>query len=264
MIVQAAQVDARAASDITVTPSHRARHQRAFRVEIVVLIALALGVFGFAWLANVAHTTPYFDYDLPIALAIQSIQWPPLVAFLDACSWIGFPPQSNLIFGSIILGLALIGRRGAAAGLLFAAAGSASLWYLIAPLVERPRPSPDLVHVVAPLGNTSFPSGHVVNLTAIFGFLIFLVVTQLRPSWGRTLLLILLAMPIAGIGISRVYAGQHWPSDVLGGYLLGLIWLGITVVLYRRAAQYQTHGRLFWRRPDESAAPQPPTRRVNG
>jgi len=243
------------AADAALSPEHRARHRRAFRVEIASQVAVVLATIGFAGLAVVAHTTPYFRFDLPIALAIQSIEWPPLVTFLSAVSWLGFPPQCTVLFGVLVLGLVLIGQRGAAAGLLFAGAGSAALWFLIPPLVERPRPSPDLVHVAAPLGSGSFPSGHVLNFTVIFGFLIFLTYSQLRPSWWRTLLVVLLAMPILTIGIARVQAGQHWPSDVLGGYILGLIWLAIVIGLYRRASQYWAHGRVFWRPPSKDARP---------
>ena len=249
--------DARAAAplaaDARLSPEHRARHRRAFRVEIASQVVVVLAIIGFTALAVVAHTTPYFRFDLPIARAIQSIEWPPLVAFLSAVSWIGFPPQSTVLFGMLVVGLLVFGQRGAAAGVVFAGAGSAALWFLIPPLVERPRPSPDLIHVAAPLGSGSFPSGHVLNFTVIFGFLIFLTYSQLRPSWWRMLLLVLLAIPILTIGIARIQAGQHWPSDVLGGYILGLIWLTIVIGLYRRANQYWAHGRLFWRRPGKEA-----------
>jgi undecaprenyl-diphosphatase len=237
---------------------HRARHLRAYQVEV----ALVIGIIAFAVLALTAWMVPYFAFDLPVIRAIQSIDWPPLQAFATAVNWIGFPPQSNVIFGSIILGLFVAGKRWEAAGLLVATAGSAALWFLLAPMIHRPRPTPDLVNVAGNLGYGSFPSGHVLNLTATFGFMLFLVYTQMRSSWYRTILLVLLAVPIVGIGFSRLYAGQHWPSDVLGGYLLGTVWLGISVVLYRGVMQHWGHGRAFGRHPadpepDEPVSEQP-------
>jgi undecaprenyl-diphosphatase len=231
-----------------ISREHRARHLRAYKVEV----ALVLGIIAFAILAVTAWMVPYFRFDVPVIRAIQSINSPLLDTFTYAVNWIGFPPQSNFIFGSMIFALFVFKKRWEAAGLLFAAAGSASLWFLLAPMIHRPRPSPDLVNVAAQIGHGSFPSGHVLNLTATLGFLLFLFYTQLRPSWWRTVLLVLFAIPVAGIGFSRLYAGQHWPSDVLGGYLLGTIWLGITVVLYRGVTQHWRHGRAFGRTPTDA------------
>ena len=231
---------------------HEGRHARAYRVELVAAIAIGVAVVAFAVLALLARTTPYFWFDVPITLALQSVHWPPLATFLQAISWLGLPPQSNVIFGVLIVGLAVMGRRWEAAGLLVAAVGSIGLWYLVAPMVARPRPTADLVNVVGQISHGSFPSGHVTNLTAIFGYLCFLVYTALRPSWWRRLLLVLCATPVVTVGVARVYVGQHWPSDVLGGYLLGSIWLAVTIWLYRRARQYAIHGFTFWRTPNEA------------
>ena len=62
-------------------------------------------------------------------------------------AWIGFPPQSNVIWGTVIVVLFLVGLRLEAAMTLFAAAGSAGLWFLLATIVDRPRPSPEMVRV---------------------------------------------------------------------------------------------------------------------
>ncbi len=66
-----------------------------------------------------------------------------------------------------------------------------------------------------------------------FGFLLFLTYTLLKPSWGRALLLIIFGIMIAFIGISRIYEGQHWATDVIASYLLGSVWLTATVWIYR-------------------------------
>jgi membrane-associated phospholipid phosphatase len=112
--------------------------------------------------------------------------------------------------------------------------GSEALDLGVKALVDRPRPSADLVHVVNQLKDYSFPSGHVMWFTTFGGFLLFLLFTLIKPSWWRTLLLVVLGGMVALIGLSRIYEGQHWASDVIAAYLLGSIWLSLTIVIYRR------------------------------
>ena len=69
--------------------------------------------------------------------------------------------------------------------------------------------------------------------TAFFGFMMFLAYTLLKHSWWRTLLLVLLGAMVALIGLSRIYVGQHWASDVLAAYLLGSVWLAMSIFVYR-------------------------------
>jgi membrane-associated phospholipid phosphatase len=209
----------------------RARHLRAWWFRIAVLVV----AIGFGALALLARTVWYFPIDLELTRTIQGARTPWLDGLLDGVSWVGFPPQSNIVFGAVILGLFLLGHRLEALMTAFAAGGSAGLWYLITPLVGRPRPSPELVDVAMQIPAGSFPSGHALNLTAIFGFLIYLTVLHVRPDLPRRLLEVLLALPILTIGFARVEDGAHWPSDVLGGYMLGGLWLVLTIQLYRWA-----------------------------
>jgi undecaprenyl-diphosphatase len=60
---------------------------------------------------------------------------------------------------------------------------------------------------------------------------------QVSAVWLRRALIVLLAVPILTIGFARIEAGAHWPSDVLGGYMLGAIWLALTIQLYRWGRQ---------------------------
>ncbi len=210
-------------------PAHRARHLRSWQFQIGVLVATLM----FAGLALLARTVLYFEIDLMLTRAIQELRWPWLDTLFAAVTWVGFPPQSNVIFGTVIVGMFLLGLRFEAVMTFFAAAGSAGLWLLIAPFVGRPRPSPELVYVAEQIPAGSFPSGHALNLTAIFGFLLYLVFVHAPPGWWRPLVLVLLSVPILTVGVARVQVGAHWPSDVLGGYLLGGIWLALTIALYR-------------------------------
>jgi undecaprenyl-diphosphatase len=83
------------------------------------------------------------------------------------------------------------------------------------------------------LSSYSFPSGHVMYYVGFLGFLGFLVFSLMKPSVKRSLLLLLIGIPILLIGISRIYLGEHWASDVLGAYLLGSLTLVASLQLYR-------------------------------
>jgi undecaprenyl-diphosphatase len=104
-------------------------------------------------------------------------------------------------------------------------AGSTLVTLLLKHVVHRARPSPELVGVAAPLGDPSFPSGHVVQYATLFGVAFFLVYVLTRRSRLRTAALFLLAVPIVLVGPSRLYLGQHWLSDVLGGYTVSIMLL---------------------------------------
>jgi membrane-associated phospholipid phosphatase len=209
--------------------THVASRARSWRFEVGLLVAIFLAGL-LTWLAR---TVAYFPLDVELTRAVQSIQSPWIEALFHAVAWIGFPPQSNVIWGTVIIVLFLVGLRLEAAMTLFAAAGSAGLWFLIATIVDRPRPSPEMVRVAVELPSGSFPSGHALNLTAILGFLIYLAIILISDARWRALAVALLAVPVLTIGVARVYDGAHWPSDVLGGYLIGSVWLGLTIEIYR-------------------------------
>jgi membrane-associated phospholipid phosphatase len=116
---------------------------------------------------------------------------------------------------------------------LVAVAGGSGLAGLIKIVVHRPRPGANLVNVLQLLNSYSFPSGHVLTYTAFFGFLFFLGYILLKPSLVRTILLAIPGSLVALIGISRIYVGDHWVSDVIAAYLLGSLWLVLCVYIYR-------------------------------
>jgi membrane-associated phospholipid phosphatase len=213
---------------------------RAWRFEVGLVVVILMAAM-LAWMARSAGD---FPLDVRITRAIQSIDHAWIVTLLHGVAWIGFPPQSNVIFGLVIVILFLVGLRLEAAMTLFAAAGSAGLWFWLAPLIDRPRPSPDMVRVAMDLPTGGFPSGHVLNLTAIFGFLVYLAIVSISDVRWRALLVAALCIPILTIGISRVYDGAHWPSDVLGGYLIGAIWLALTIRIYQQLRSRFGHARV--------------------
>jgi undecaprenyl-diphosphatase len=194
---------------------------------------LVFAVILFVVLAVLARTVAYFTFDVTITHAIQRFNAGWFSTLMVILTWIGFPPQTYVVSLLVLLVLYASGLRWETLVSFVSLILSSALGLGIKSLIDRPRPATDLVHVIAQLRDYSFPSGHVLYFTTFFGFLIFLIFKLLKPSWVRTLLLLIFGSMVALIGVSRIYLGQHWASDVLGAYLLGSVWLILSILVYR-------------------------------
>jgi membrane-associated phospholipid phosphatase len=205
---------------------------RRYRAN-VFLVYMVVAVVAFTVLAVVAKTVAYFTFDVTITRGVQAFNPGWFTVLMDVLSWIGFPPQAYIISALVLLFLFVSGLKWETVVCLVSLVLSTLLGLSIKLLIVRPRPAADLVTVMNQLKDYSFPSGHVLFFTAFFGFLLFLAFTLLKTSWWRTLLIIVLVVMVALIGVSRIYEGQHWASDVIAAYLLGSFWLGMSIVFYR-------------------------------
>lgn len=205
------------------------RHYRA----VLFQLALILVASAFAVLTFLVKTTPSFAIDLQITRAIQLINFPSFAFLMDLISWPGFGPQSAIITVLLVLLIYALGLHWEAIAALAAAIFSTAVNVLVKDLVGRPRPAADLVNVIAQLNSYSFPSGHVMFYIGFFGFIGFLAFSLMKPSLKRTFILALFGGLTVLIGVSRIYLGQHWASDVLGAYLLGSLTLVANIQFYR-------------------------------
>lgn len=205
---------------------------RRYRASVFQLY-LVVAVIIFVVLAFLAKTVAYFTFDVTITQAIQTVNVGWFNALMSTLTWIGFAPQSWIISALLIGFLFVSGLKWETLVTLVSLIVISLIGLGIKLVVVRPRPSADLVHVMAQLNDYSFPSGHVLYFTTFFGFLLFLTYTLVKPVWWRTLILIVLGALVALIGVSRIYEGQHWASDVLAAYLLSSIWLSLSILVYR-------------------------------
>ncbi len=97
---------------------------------------------------------------------------------------------------------------------------------LLKNILQRPRPNE--FRIVEETGY-SFPSGHSMASMAFYGYLIYLIYKYVKNKYLKWTLIVLLGILICTIGISRIYLGVHYTSDVLGGFLISISYLVIYI-----------------------------------
>ncbi len=176
--------------------------------------------------------------DLPVATIVQQINWGPVAYPMELINWLAGYLQVLLGLGAV-LALFLFERR---AGWLMAIGSISSLLdNLIKLIISRQRPPADLVHILTPATGYSYPSGHAVFFTWMSFMLAFSLAPRVKAPY-RPVLWIMAGAVIVLTCLARVWAGDHWPSDVLGGVLLGIGWSALVLWVPERWLPSPTSG----------------------
>jgi undecaprenyl-diphosphatase len=204
--------------------------------------AAAGALLVFAWLANGALRGEAAAFDAAVRNAVHAWATPGLTFAMLCATQLGSAPFLIGAGALAVWRLAVAGRRRAAVLLAVAALGGEALDQILKLCFHRPRPEAFFGLTVPP--TYSFPSGHALTATCFYGVLAALLAARTRPLAGKAGLWALAAALAALIGLSRVYLGVHYPSDVLAGYSAAVVWL---------AAVRAGYG--MWRRRGHGAAP---------
>ena len=210
---------------------------RLWRAQVrYTVVLIAFGVLAFFARANA-----YFAWDRAVARWLQSFRTPALDALMYAVSSIGYLWYPYALAVATFFVFLFFRQRSEAFGLLLSTAGSGILNRTIKMLIARPRPAAPVVNVLREHSGQSFPSGHVTFYVCYFGFLFFVAYALLpERTLARRVALAATASMVALVGLSRVYLGAHWPSDTIGAYFLGGLWLAFSLYMYRRWKERST------------------------
>lgn len=198
-------------------------------ISIIRLAGLAVAGFGmwvFATIAEDVLEKESYAFDTSILLALRKLHTPLGDQVMLGLTFLGEP--NLLLVICLSLGILLLARnhRSEAATIALAGGGAMGLNLLLKKLFARDRPL--LWERVVDVRFYSFPSGHAMISMVIYGLLGYFLGSRFpKQRWWIYSLTVLL---VATIGLSRLYLGVHWPTDVIAGYTAGLVWL-ITCIL---------------------------------
>jgi len=192
---------------------------------------------GFIFLTFIVALFPLSAIDLKISTAVQSTQSPGLDSAMKFISWFGTFPVPMFIGLLVATTFYLFTLRREAIFVLLTFT-SRAISTVLKIMVDRPRPTVNLVRIVEVAKQQSFPSGHTLFYTIFFGFLLVLMwnLKQINAI-VRITVTVISASLILTIPFSRIYLGAHWFTDVLGGFILGLICLYVISILYLKKTQ---------------------------
>ena len=181
-------------------------------------ITICIALVVFAVMTGLVASGRTAGFDDTIRFAFYSIRCAGLTAAAKVFAAIGSWWGISILCAALLAIKAT--RLKAGVPVALAAVSSQVTEKIIKAIIQRPRPP--YADRLVEIGGWSFPSGHSTTSMAVFLMLIYIVRTQVRSPFAKNLLTVILAIPMICVGLSRIYLGVHYPSDVIGGWSLGV------------------------------------------
>ncbi|HYK94434.1 MAG TPA: phosphatase PAP2 family protein, partial [Candidatus Dormibacteraeota bacterium] len=208
-------------------------------VLVVAAAGLIASLVVLGFIAEGVRDQEVFALDAWATPFLHSIQSPNFNALMNGLTTMG----TTLIVLPVLLvvggGLLVVRRYGAFTFLLVSLGGSMAIDAIMKLIFQRPRPKLDYAAV---LPDYSFPSGHAMNGVAFYVAIALILWSVFGRKVG-VISLITASVLTFGIGVSRIYLGYHFLTDVVGGWLAGITWLMIVGAVFRLRPSVWTWGR---------------------
>ncbi len=202
------------------------------QVSTTWLTGRMIGWLGFLGVAVVmslfAAQSDRFPGDRVLTDWVQAVDFVGLDTLSTVVYTLGLWP-AYLAAGAVVGAICWRAHQRLAAGFVGLALLAQGSTIVLKELVERARPADDLVRIIGDPSGFSFPSGHVLGAVLLWGFVVYVAPMAVSSRrWCRTVRGLALTIVVL-MGVQRVYAGAHWPSDVVGGYLWGAVVLALVI-----------------------------------
>lgn len=178
-------------------------------------------------------------FDMPLLEFFEGLRSPVVTDLMKAATFFGGTVATMfLLLGAAIASFKF--TRNPRWPIFFAAVllGAPQFSTLLKNLLDRPRPTISPLYEIT---SAAFPSGHATSAAACFGALAYFLAFRLRPSLSGFVWVSAAAVAVL-VGLTRVYLGVHWPTDVVGGWLLGSAWVTAAVLAIRPRSEVGTEG----------------------
>ena len=208
------------------------------RIKTMFFLMVACAVA----LSFTAHIFAVFPFDLKISHELQEEKNPVFAFVMQGVSVIG-DTWIGIVMVGAVSAFYLARRQYPEAGFILATLSAFVLIVCLKVLVARPRPpyfSLDPTGIFQSINQYSFPSGHVLFFIVFFGSIAYLAWHH-QTGFARILVITICSALVILIGPSRVYLGAHWASDVVGSYIIGVLWLFVLILGYQLVSRKRTN-----------------------
>ncbi|RED41562.1 phosphatase PAP2 family protein [Paenibacillus sp. VMFN-D1] len=201
------------------------------RLNKLLVMSLVLGVLFVIMMVLVgADRIAWFDQS--IIDAVQGMENEGLTRIMKGFTFLGSSLVATLLSVIAFLFLWLVLRHRKELLMFLLSVGGSEIWNIIIKnWMQRQRPD---THRLIEISGFSFPSGHSMAAFALYGTLTYLLWRHIPALAGRIAMIVIGVALTLLIGISRIYLGVHYPSDVFGGYLASATWLMLSIYIFEK------------------------------
>lgn len=187
---------------------------------LFVIMMVLVGADRIAW------------FDQSIIDAVQGMENEGLTRIMKGFTFLGSSLVATLLSVIAFLFLWLVLRHRKELLMFLLSVGGSEIWNIIIKnWMQRQRPN---THRLIEISGFSFPSGHSMAAFALYGTLTYLLWRHIPALAGRIAMIVIGVALTLLIGISRIYLGVHYPSDVFGGYLASATWLMLSIYIFEK------------------------------
>lgn len=211
-------------------------HERLAALRAIrALPAMAVLAVAILLLSLAVHSPQLNAFDRAATHTVQWFRSPLLDRWAIACTFMGNTATLVTLAFLVAVVLASYGRY-AEAALTLLSLLALPLNLAMKELFDRPRPTEEFARIVLPALGFSFPSGHAMSSAAFYGCLAYNAWVIVANRKARNVFVACFTAMAMAVGLSRIYVGAHWFSDVLGGWTAGAFFLILLAVLYEPVA----------------------------